>query len=97
MSPVRRDGLILLVPMRPHLAIKTRDAKSYPPRRRRSTFSNLSQAVNCQATIDLSLRDEDTSHQSLLTSHVSLVLPQRFRWVDAGGAAGGKIGRCDCY
>jgi hypothetical protein len=58
MSPSRRDGLISLVLMWPHLAIKTREAQSYRPYGT-GPFSNLSQAVNCQATIDQSLRDED--------------------------------------
>jgi hypothetical protein len=44
--------------MGPHLAIKTREAQSYRPYGT-EPFSNLSQAVNCQATIDQSFRDED--------------------------------------
>jgi hypothetical protein len=57
MSPSRRDGLISLVLVGPHLAIETREAQSYRPYGT-EPFSNLSQAVNCQATIDQSLRDK---------------------------------------
>src|ERR1700757_2126763 len=60
MSSSRRDGLISLVPVRLYLAYQDPRNRIIPSRRDGTSFSNLSQAVNCQATIDQSLRDKNT-------------------------------------
>jgi len=55
---IRRNDPVTPPRRRPHLAIKTREAQSYPPPET-ERFSNPSRAVNCQATLDQFLRDED--------------------------------------
>ena len=57
-SPSRRDGLILSALVRASLNPQSRNIPSLTAR---DTFSNPSMAVNCQATIDQSLRDENTA------------------------------------
>ena len=59
MSPSRRDGLISLVVARLDLAYQDPRSSIIPSLTGRNAFFNASLAVNCQATIDQSLRDEN--------------------------------------